>query len=196
VSACAVAAAQVAAYFSSRVPAIWLRKGFGMLVLVVGLSMGYQFFRTVMAQSAATVGHKLVGDIGNALLGGALIGLAAAAYLLFHGQVAGISGFVATLLSQASTGRRNAVAFLLGLLSAGFAATWIHPTGFDVPQASLVQVALAGLLVGAGTRLSNGCTSGHGVCGVSRLSPRSLVATATFIGFGMLTVAIAKNGGF
>ena len=116
------------------------------------------------------------------LVGGILVGLAAAALLLFNGQIAGISGIVGGLLRPQSGEVGWRAAFLAGLLAGGAAmAMWLPETlGPPVPRPMAVFV-LAGLLVGAGTRLGNGCTSGHGVCGIGRGSLRSLAATATFM---------------
>ena len=126
------------------------------------------------------------------LAGGALIGLSAALLMLLNGRIAGISGLVAGL------GRFGArwfadLAFLLGLvlgppLFARLAGHWPEMR----IEAGLPVLALAGLLVGFGTRLGSGCTSGHGVCGLARLSPRSLAAVAVFLGTGMLTVAAVR----
>lgn len=129
-----------------------------------------------------------------ALAGGALIGLSASAFLLTHGKVAGISGLFGGLLSRSSSGSDGPVrfAFVVGLVVAGIAAHMFAPAALALPPASrsLAVIAIAGLLVGFGTRLGNGCTSGHGVCGLSRFSVRSLVATITFIAAGAITVAL------
>ncbi len=125
-----------------------------------------------------------------ALLGGLLIGLSASILLWTHGKVAGISGIYGSLLlrGQATSLR---VSFVLGLLAAGLVAGLAHPASFGaLPARSLVVTAAAGLLVGFGTRLGSGCTSGHGVCGLSRLSLRSLAATLTFMAFGGVTVLV------
>ena len=123
--------------------------------------------------------------------GGILIGLAAAAMLLGVGRIAGVSGIAAraTGISNSSLPQSSAWLFLIGLpLGALFV---MSISGAMEPSfASPLYLAIAGLLVGAGTRLGSGCTSGHGVCGMSRLSPRSLVATATFMVTGFATVAI------
>lgn len=122
--------------------------------------------------------------------GGILIGLAAALMLLGVGRIAGVSGIAARAagISNSSLPKPSAWVFLLGLplgaLIVNSALGRFEP-GFANPA----MLVVAGLLVGAGTRLGSGCTSGHGVCGMSRLSPRSLVATATFMGFGIATVA-------
>ncbi|MGY6552259.1 MAG: YeeE/YedE family protein [Erythrobacter sp.] len=125
------------------------------------------------------------------LAGGVLIGLAAAVMLLGAGRIAGVSGIAARAfaIGDGSMPRRAAWAFIIGLpLGALFISV---ATGAPTPAfASPVVLALAGLIVGIGTRLGSGCTSGHGVCGMSRLSQRSLVATATFMITGFATVAI------
>ena len=124
-----------------------------------------------------------------AALGGALIGLSAVLFLLLNGRIAGVSGIVADLLPTSRRGRCD-LAFVIGLLL-GPAIVRAISGGWPVarPVASGTTLAVAGLLVGFGTRLGSGCTSGHGVCGVSRLSPRSLIATATFMITGIATVA-------
>lgn len=127
-----------------------------------------------------------------ALVGGAMIGLAASWFLLAHGKVAGISGLFGGLLARRTDDRAVRIAFVAGLLLAGLAAHVLLPglVGAPPPSRSLAVLALAGLLVGFGTRLGSGCTSGHGVCGLSRLSGRSLVATLLFMTTGILTVAL------
>ena len=131
--------------------------------------------------------------IGAGLAGGALIGLAAGALLILNGRIAGISGIVGWTLAprRRETGWR--IAFVLGLLAGGGLLSWLSPTSLPLDHdAPYAMVLAAGLLVGFGSRLGTGCTSGHGVCGIGRLSPRSLVATATFVLTGMLTVAAAR----
>ncbi|MBS0340672.1 MAG: YeeE/YedE family protein [Proteobacteria bacterium] len=130
------------------------------------------------------------------LAGGLVLGVAAAVFVLFNGRVLGISGIVGGLLTPrpGDTGWR--VAFLLGMLAAPatFAllapADWLRAPRIDAGYGAIV---VAGLLVGFGTRLGSGCTSGHGVCGLSRLSPRSLVATLAFMGAGFLTVFLLRH---
>ena len=124
------------------------------------------------------------------LAGGALVGLAASLLLIGHGRVAGISGIASNALLGKAGDRAWRAAFLLGLLFAGVLAALLAPGAVGDSPRSLGAIAAAGLLVGVGTRLGSGCTSGHGVCGVSRLSPRSLVATLTFLLSGGLTVAL------
>lgn len=129
----------------------------------------------------------------SALAGGALIGLAAAIFALVNGRVAGISGLLGSLLQRNAEGRGEKVAFVVGLLLAPLlwglfrALPAVH---FEVGSLGLI---VAGLLVGIGTRYGSGCTSGHGVCGLSRLSPRSLVATLCFMASGFATVFVLRH---
>ena len=128
------------------------------------------------------------------LLGGMLIGLSASAMLLLDGKIAGISGILAGVLKPVRGDTLWRICFLGGLLAGGMLLRIFLPTAFDFgiirPFPMLI---IAGLLVGFGTRLGSGCTSGHGVCGISRLSPRSLVATATFIFTGALVVYLVNH---
>jgi uncharacterized membrane protein YedE/YeeE len=127
----------------------------------------------------------------SALFGGILIGLSASAMLLLDGKVAGISGILAGVLKPVRGDTPWRVSFLAGLLAGGLLLRIWLPEAFDFGIIRpLPLLAIAGLLVGFGTRLGNGCTSGHGVCGVSRLAPRSLAATATFIFTGALVVYV------
>jgi len=130
----------------------------------------------------------------SALAGGALIGTAVSLFLWGTGRVAGISGVLGGLVEPKPGDLRWRLVFLSGLLLAGLLATQLMPErlafGIDRP---LPAMALAGLLVGFGTRLGNGCTSGHGVCGISRLSVRSLAATATFMATGAASVWLTKT---
>lgn len=128
----------------------------------------------------------------SALAGGALIGLAASVLLIGYGRIAGISGIAGNLLLGKAGDRAWRAAFLGGLLLAGLAAAWLAPGALGASPRPLAAVAAAGLLVGIGTRLGSGCTSGHGVCGLSRLSPRSLVATLAFILSGVITVTLLR----
>lgn len=131
----------------------------------------------------------------SGLLGGALIGLAAAMLMLLTGRIAGISGIFGGLLSPTASDRGWRLAFIAGLIAAPLIATLA--TGIKLPSpampASLIVIVAAGLLVGFGTRMGGGCTSGHGVCGIARLSPRSLVATAIFMTAGIATVALVRH---
>ena len=127
------------------------------------------------------------------LSGGLLIGLAAAVFVLFGGRIAGISGIVGGLLRPKRGDVAWRSAFLVGLL----AAPWLYQAIAPLPEirvdAGSGTLVIAGLLVGIGTRYGSGCTSGHGVCGISRLSPRSLVATASFMLAGFVTVFIVRH---
>ena len=124
-----------------------------------------------------------------ALAGGIMIGTASALLMAFNGRVAGISGILGGLLSRWSPDQWWRLTFLLGLVLGGGSAFYWAPEAFiDITENGTMQVLAAGLLVGLGTRIGSGCTSGHGVCGIGRLSIRSLVATLVFVGSGMLTV--------
>jgi uncharacterized membrane protein YedE/YeeE len=131
----------------------------------------------------------------SGLLGGALIGLAAAMLMLLTGRIAGISGIFGGLLVQGATDRGWRIAFIAGLIAAPLLASFFYGAPLPSPAmpASLIVITIAGLLVGFGTRMSGGCTSGHGVCGTARLSARSLVATAVFMVAAIITVAIARH---
>jgi len=126
-------------------------------------------------------------------IGGVLIGLSATLLLLFNGRIAGISGIFTGALYRKPGDWGWRVAFVAGLVLGGLALSLIVPSLFAVTyDRTLPMVIVAGLLVGFGVRLGSGCTSGHGVCGLSRLSPRSLVATLTFIGTGAITVFVVR----
>ena len=127
--------------------------------------------------------------------GGAFIGLAAVLLMSMLGRIAGISGIASGLVSGAERRDRHwRWAFILGLAAAPLcmAAVSGHD-GLGTPQVSWPWMTAAGLLIGVGTRLGSGCTSGHGVCGMARLSPRSLVATAVFMLFGIVTVSVMRH---
>jgi uncharacterized membrane protein YedE/YeeE len=127
------------------------------------------------------------------LAGGVLIGLAAAMMLLLQGRIAGVSGILAGVLCMEKSELPWRLAFLAGMFTAGFFAYSVAPGAFEFSlNVSGTSVAVAGLLVGFGTRLGSGCTSGHGVCGIGRASPRSLVATLVFMATGMLTVYVVN----
>lgn len=127
------------------------------------------------------------------LLGGVLIGLGASLLLLLQGRVFGISGIFAGVLIPKAGDALWRIAAIAGLVCAGIVLLFVLPESLAVStNASIWQFILAGLLVGFGTQLGSGCTSGHGVCGISRLLPRSLVATVTFILAGMATVALLR----
>ncbi|HEY1028479.1 MAG TPA: YeeE/YedE family protein [Pseudomonas sp.] len=129
----------------------------------------------------------------SALAGGALIGLAAAIFALANGRIAGISGLLGSVLQRSGEGRGEKALFLLGLLL----SPMLWSAFSALPQArfesSAPELIAAGLLVGIGTRYASGCTSGHGVCGISRLSPRSLVATLCFMASGFATVFVLRH---
>lgn len=136
-------------------------------------------------------------DYVLALLGGALIGISVSLMLLWNGRVTGISGIVYTAIIKPASGDRDwRWSFIAGMLGGGLLLHFIYPKAFDgnLPTANWT-VIVAGLLVGFGTVLGNGCTSGHGVCGISRLSPRSLIATMTFMGAGIASVYIFRQLG-
>ena len=128
-----------------------------------------------------------------ALAGGVLIGIAAAMFVLLNGRIAGISGVLGGLLRPFTGDSAWRIAFVLGLVGAPL--VYLLFAALPKPQidAGYGALILAGLLVGAGTRYGSGCTSGHGVCGLSRLSPRSLVATAAFMGAGFVTVFVTRH---
>lgn len=129
-----------------------------------------------------------------ALFGGSLIGLAAALFLLAHGRICGISGLVGALLRRNMDVPWVRAAFLGGLLAGGAVLGFAAPALFDTSWTPSLTLAIpAGLLVGFGTQLGNGCTSGHGVCGISRLSVRSLVATGVFMVAGFATVFLTRH---
>lgn len=131
-----------------------------------------------------------MGSYGLAFLGGCLIGLAALGLLFFNGRILGISGIVGGLGDRAPW----RFGLLLGLLSGGLLLRWLAPAVFLTTLSRSPGVLLiAGLLVGYGTQLGNGCTSGHGICGIGRLSPRSLLATLVFMGTGALTVFLIQK---
>lgn len=118
-----------------------------------------------------------------------MIGVAVTAMLLFNGRVTGVSGILASSLSRPEKDGLWRFSFLAGMILGGLVAGLLRPDLFvNLSGRSLAQVGLAGLLVGYGTVMGSGCTSGHGVCGVSRLSLRSILATVTFIIFGILAV--------
>jgi uncharacterized membrane protein YedE/YeeE len=128
----------------------------------------------------------------SSLAGGVLIGLGASVYLLVNGRVAGVSGILGGIVEGFRKDGRLGGIFVAALLSAGAMTAWLAPGAVDEPRAGAPWIAVAGLLVGIGTRVSGGCTSGHGLCGLSRGSLRSLVATVTFVGTGMMTVAMLR----
>lgn len=129
----------------------------------------------------------------RALGGGVLIGLSASAMILFPGRIAGVSGILGGLMRPRPGDAAWRVAFVLGLLLAPLAASlWRAPSPPGL-STNILLLATAGALVGFGARLGSGCTSGHGVCGLARLSPRSLAATATFMGAAFVTAFLARH---
>lgn len=130
----------------------------------------------------------------SALLGGALVGLSASIFLLTHGRVAGISGLYGGIFRRSSPDRALRLAFIAGLLLSGIVVRVVYPAAFETTWTATLPIAVvAGLLVGFGTQLGNGCTSGHGVCGISRFSGRSLVATGTFMAAGIATTFVVRH---
>jgi uncharacterized membrane protein YedE/YeeE len=131
----------------------------------------------------------------SGFIGGALIGLATALFMLLTGRIAGISGIFGGLLARDTRDASWRIAFIAGLIAAPLLAALAgRPLPMPIMPASLGVIAIAGLLVGIGTRMGSGCTSGHGVCGTARLSVRSLAATVIFMVTAIITVAIARHG--
>jgi uncharacterized membrane protein YedE/YeeE len=127
------------------------------------------------------------------LIGGAVIGLAASLFLLAHGRVCGISGLFGGLVRRSADVHDLRIAFIVGLLFGGVLLRLFYPRAFEVSQPFPLLAVPAGLLVGFGTQLANGCTSGHGICGISRLSRRSLVATGTFMLTAIATAFVVRH---
>jgi uncharacterized membrane protein YedE/YeeE len=129
----------------------------------------------------------------TSLAGGLIIGAAAAAFILLNGRIAGISGILGGLLRPARGDTGWRLAFLLGLAGAPLAYALAAAPPAVTVEAGMPTLVAAGLLVGVGTRYGAGCTSGHGVCGISRLSPRSLAATGAFMLAGFATVFVTRH---
>lgn len=130
------------------------------------------------------------------LSGGLMLGVASALFILLNGRILGISGILGGLMPPKVGDTLWRIAFLLGLFAAPLVFHSVAPEGFAVApriEAGVFSVVGAGLLVGIGTRYASGCTSGHGVCGLSRMSPRSLVATLSFMGAGFITVYVLRH---
>lgn len=128
------------------------------------------------------------------LIGGLLIGFSASAVLFLNGRIAGVSGIVGGLLTPVKNDVGWRAAFVIGLITGGVLLRFFSPQLFHIAiERSTMAFALAGFLAGFGARLGSGCTSGHGVCGVGRLSPRSLVATGVFMSIGALTVYLVSH---
>jgi uncharacterized protein len=132
-------------------------------------------------------------DPVSAALGGALIGLAAVLLLFLIGRVAGVSGIFAELIAPAARDRGWRAAFLIGLIVAPLAAVLLGRPVMQPVMPGWAVVIAAGLLVGYGARLGGGCTSGHGICGIARLSPRSIAATLIFVATAIVTVAVTRH---
>ena len=129
----------------------------------------------------------------EAIVGGVLIGVAATMMLLFNGRVTGISGIVGGLLNPVSKDKSWRILFLLGLLVGGFFLRFFHPVSFvTVSNAWRIDYMIGGFFVGFGTLMGNGCTSGHGVCGISRFSFRSIISTIIFMLSGIVGVVLFK----
>lgn len=129
----------------------------------------------------------------SSLAGGILLGIASALFVLLNGRILGISGIVGGLLQRRSGDSGWRISFILGLLVAPAAWSLLAPPAAARVDAGWLAVVAAGLLVGIGTRYGAGCTSGHGVCGLSRLSPRSLIATLAFMAAGFATVFVVRH---
>ena len=128
------------------------------------------------------------------LIGGILIGFAASMLLLFSGKIAGVSGIFGGMLFQKGNERAWKLSFISGLITGGILLNILNAEIFENTSGrGLFIVTIAGLLVGIGTRVGGGCTSGHGVCGIGRLSGRSIVATVTFVVAGMAIVALVQS---
>jgi uncharacterized membrane protein YedE/YeeE len=133
-------------------------------------------------------------DAASALIGGALIGLASVLLMMLNGRIAGISGILTGCFVLMRGDKAWRVAFIAGLILAPMAAGLFgHPVPMPQMPMSWTTIVLAGFLVGLGARIGGGCTSGHGVCGIARLSIRSIVATVTFMVTAMIVVAIMRH---
>ncbi len=128
-----------------------------------------------------------------AFLGGLLLGLAVVGYLFVNGRIAGISGLVAQVLNPQTITKTPALWFLLGLFITPFIYGLMFKPEITLVHSEPLLLIIAGLLVGFGTRLGSGCTSGHGICGMSRLSVRSMIATGTFMLAGFITVYVMRH---
>ncbi len=130
---------------------------------------------------------------GLSLLGGVLAGAASALFILNNGRIAGISGILGGLLNPRKDDIIWRIAFLLGLIAAPTITFMFMPAPEVTIEAETATLIIAGILVGVGTRYGSGCTSGHGICGLSRLSPRSLIATLTFMAAGIAVVFVMRH---
>lgn len=131
-------------------------------------------------------------DFLSAFLGGLLLGVSVVGYLYIHGQIAGISGLIGQVLNPQSIFKTPALWFLLGLIIIPFVYGLCIQPEIELNTSPWMMI-IAGLLVGFGTRLGSGCTSGHGICGISRLSRRSILATAVFMWAGFMTVYVIRH---
>ena len=128
----------------------------------------------------------------TAFIGGAMLGLAAVGYLYVHGRIAGISGLIAQVMNPKTVFKTPALWFLAGLFLVPFVYAQVTTPNIEL-NASPWMMIISGLLVGFGTRMGSGCTSGHGICGISRLSKRSLAATGSFMLAGVITVYVMRH---
>lgn len=129
------------------------------------------------------------------LAGGLMIGAAAAIYLLVSGRIMGASGILGGLVDgSARSDRTERLAFIAGIVGAPAIVALVTHTPETNITGDLAVIALGGVIVGIGTRMANGCTSGHGVCGMSRFSVRGIVASAVYVGFGMLAMTVLRHG--
>lgn len=127
------------------------------------------------------------------LTGGILIGVAVSLMLYFNGRVTGISGIIGGILNPQVPDKSWRYLFVLGLFAGGLVLRFVYPVAFEIhSSARVTDYIIGGVLVGFGTLLGNGCTSGHGICGISRFSGRSIISTFTFITFGMIGVILFK----
>lgn len=131
-------------------------------------------------------------DFLFAFLGGTLLGLSVVGYLYVNGRIAGVSGLIAQVLNLQTIFKTPALWFLLGLFVVPFFYGLLQTPNIEL-NASPLMMIVAGLLVGFGTRMGSGCTSGHGICGISRLSKRSMIATMTFMFAGFITVYLIRH---
>ena len=133
-------------------------------------------------------------EVLMSLTGGILIGIAASMMLLFSGKIAGVSGIFGGMLFQQGAERSWRLSFVAGLIAGGILLYILNAEFFENTSGrGLLAVTIAGLMVGIGTRVGGGCTSGHGVCGIGRLSGRSIVATVTFVLAGMAIVVLVQS---
>ena len=130
----------------------------------------------------------------SALIGGVLIGLSATLLLLFNGRIAGVSGILSGIFVQPAGDRLWRLMFIIGMIVSGSLYQFIGPGGFENnTEVSLLVLIIGAFLVGFGTRMGGGCTSGHGVCGIGFISQRSIVATCVFMAAGFVTVYITRH---